>query len=212
MSASSSWSSALQVGDVLWVKRSPLGEHHLYHHAGVVTRIDAHGRPTEVVDFGPGGEGEDIPLCLALTTGFEAAPRVLEGAVAIESIFPPSDTFTYARGPKAGQEEEVLQRVAASLGVPRLYHLQRSNCQHYATEMSCGQASSAEALLLAETFRDIGSRQVVEVELFKGEGWLPVLANGLLTLLASAHNEAQHRYQLFTTLRTTHLSETNPQK
>ncbi|ELR12146.1 uncharacterized protein ACA1_140520 [Acanthamoeba castellanii str. Neff] len=187
MSASSSWSSALQVGDVLWVKRSPLGEHHLYHHAGVVTRIDAHGRPTEVVDFGPGGEGEDIPLCLALTTGFEAAPR-------------------------AGQEEEVLQRVAASLGVPRLYHLQRSNCQHYATEMSCGQASSAEALLLAETFRDIGSRQVVEVELFKGEGWLPVLANGLLTLLASAHNEAQHRYQLFTTLRTTHLSETNPQK
>ncbi len=55
-----------------------------------------------------------------------------------------------------------------------------------------------------------GSGQVVEVKLFKGEGWLPVLANGVLTLLATATNEAQHRYQLFTTLRTTHLSETNP--
>jgi hypothetical protein len=83
--------------DVLWAKRSPLGEHHLYHHAGVVTRVDAHGRPVEVVDFGPGGEGEDIPLRLALTTGFEAEPRVLEGAVAIESIFPPSHTFSDAR-------------------------------------------------------------------------------------------------------------------
>ncbi len=48
------------------------------------------------------------------------------------------------------------------------------------------------------------------MELFKGEGWLPVLANGVLTLLATATNEAQHRYQIFTTLRTTHLSETNP--
>jgi hypothetical protein len=85
------------VGDVLWAKRSPLGEHHLYHHAGVVTRVDAHGRPVEVVDFGPGGEGEDIPLRLALTTGFEAEPRLLEGAVAIESIFPPGHTFIYAR-------------------------------------------------------------------------------------------------------------------
>lgn len=66
--------------------------------------------------------------------------------------------------------------------------------------------------MMLHHLQDIGSRQVVEVELFKGEGWLPVLANGLLTLLASAHNEAQHRYQLFTTLRTTHLSETNPQK
>lgn len=47
------------------------------------------------------------------------------------------------------------------------------------------------------------------MELFKGEGWLPVLP-GVLTLLATATNEAQHRYQLFTTLRTTHLSETNP--
>jgi hypothetical protein len=43
--------------------------------------------------------------------------------------------------------------VAASLGVPRLYHLQRSNCQHYAMEMSCGQAISAEALLLAQTLQ-----------------------------------------------------------
>jgi hypothetical protein len=53
-------------------------------------------------------------------------------------------------------------------------------------------------------------QEVVEVELFKGEGWLPVLANRVLTLLATATNKAQHHYQLFTTLCTTHLSETNP--
>jgi len=132
---------------VIWVQRIPLGLTHAYHHSGIVYEVDANGRITQLADFGPGSAEESISL-LEAVAGFFRRPRLLTTPEEVDRHFPPGEVTIECHGPESeAEQEEVRSRIQHSLETTRLYLVQETNCQEYATEMRFGlnQGYSAEA-------------------------------------------------------------------
>lgn len=139
--------------DVIFVQRyiHVNGRTTHYHHAGFVLEAE-NGKLLKVIDFDPTFDRPDQPMTFGLFKeaigGIHGIPRILEGEELLR-IFPPEDTFVYSSVPDDEWSEDIQLRIAMTLssmdaGIQLLYRLHSYNCQHFATHLQTGTATSPD--------------------------------------------------------------------